>query len=279
MLTSEQTEWVATQLHRYKDDLKELYKWKLEKPLDKLRYVLPNSKWVNDLNDSKCDTFTKTLELRENLERELGNKSQTLKVAKWIINDWGGIPKSKDDTKLSECIAKRLPLSFDRIASFSKYLAFKSPTKHAIYDARVIYSLNWLLFKMPNRTERKYFPMPPGRNSVMGLLSYQIVLAFERYGREQLTSCVLNDIEERKLHPGRNSKLSGKLKKDMFVTEKDTYRVYCETIKSIASKVYVQEADGHRLTKAEMVLFSLADREIAQDVFQWYANHVHNWTY
>ena len=78
----------------------------------------------------------------------------------WIVKVWGGIRAyNKTPEHVKKCINTLLDdnyLGFDGIASMSKIASFMFPDKYIIYDARVCYSLNWILLK--HGASDKYFP-------------------------------------------------------------------------------------------------------------------------
>lgn len=257
------------------ENLAKLYQVPLDEQLDKLKEKCGNDlkemKWVDDLIKSKDNRFVKTLRLRE----EIQHVTFDTKLSKWIVEDWGGITTGKNKS-LEKCIedAEESAKSheaqgystdqifeFYRIASWSKHIAFRHPKHYAIYDARVIYSLNWLLFKAGSK---KYFPFPSSRNSVMELLDYRILLYIHHYTKDGVMDLLKEDIKAREESHNAKSKVSGKLKGELFVEEKKAFSGYCNLLKQIADKLYPKDTAG--LTKVEMMLFSLADKDIAPEV-------------
>lgn len=254
---------LATELSKWKsdDELAKLYQWPIEKQIENL----PDEfKPLGELVNQKTNTLEKTLCLRRELK---GSQKFSFPLSKWIIECWGGITTGKDDDSLMKCLAKadNKNFDFDRIASWSKHVAFKHPEEYAIYDARVIYSLNWLLFKTG---ASKYFPAPSGRNSVMELLDYHILLFIGHYKVEGVEKQLNEDIEERNKTPGKKSFLAKKLKREIFIGQSDAFTEYCNLLKRIAAELYNHDKTDLSLTKVEMMLFSLADKYIALDVFR-----------
>jgi hypothetical protein len=211
------------------------------------------------------------------------------KVAKWIVEDWGGITSAKanklavpNQSSLANVIGKAVEgkYDFNRIASWSKYLAFKDPEQFAIYDARVIYSLNWLLFKSG---ANRYFPFPNGRNSVMGLLNYELFLFLQSPESRELASTKLEDDIKSRRGDKSQGKANSLIKKssfvrnlkkqsDLFIKESDAFSKYCDLLKDISTGLFGNDAD--RLTKTEMLLFSIADAEIAESVLKYVTAHI-----
>ena len=82
----------------------------------------------------------------------------------WIINTWGGISAFKDGDKTRAKIQEfaktyeKEEISSDLfavISSLSKLAAFWDYERFAVYDSRVIFSLNWLLFLTTRSEERR----------------------------------------------------------------------------------------------------------------------------
>ena len=242
--------------------------WKSDEVLGKL-YQCPLKKALINLKNIGYGAIAEVVESEKGLRQALLLRKNMAdiklpfkeKLSKWIVEDWGGITTGK--ASLKNCIAKADAGDFDfnRIASWSKNSAFGKPKDYAIYDARVIYSLNWLLFKAGSNY---YFPTPSGRNSVMELLNYQILLFIGHYKVEGIREKLKTDIESRETSPGNKSSFSNKLKRDLFIKEKEAFKEYCSLLKSVTRKLYPNDQEG--VTKVEMMLFSLADKNIALEV-------------
>jgi hypothetical protein len=183
------------------------------------------------------DNFSRNIYLKKNLHSHL-SKDSTIENRYWIIQRWGGIGslKSTDrNNKIlnqldSELLKGTLTKpTFDIISSTSKVASFIDHTKYAIYDSRVIYALNWLLFKYTNQTE--LYPQPSGRSS--DLAKYDLSTIFN---------------------------LS-----DMTYSEKShktAYHEYCKLMKELSLKIYNSE---HPYL-VEMLLFIIAPKQIVKDI-------------
>lgn len=256
------------------DELRKLYQFPIVKPLENFKnYVSSPPGWIDELAaalvSGNKDCVTATLELREKIPAELDSADQTktVKLAEWIVREWGGIPIGNN---LGDCVSNAEQAyqkseshpdhigeyNFDRIASWSKFLAFKYPTSCAIYDARVIYSLNWLLFV--NGAEI-FFPVLEGRNSVMGLLDYKLRLLLTHHSKESIAATL-------SARQGSKTHFLSSLEKEVFLEKSEAFSIYCNLLKQVANKLYPE--DKHGLTKVEMILFSIADRAIAQEVLE-----------
>jgi len=258
------------------DRLRELYTFPIWGPLKKYGNYVGDAnvpQWMSDLvkncDSDNGDHVAPTLELRRRIPaviRETDRDLKLEKIAEWIIREWGGIPvgnnlgehvkKAEDSHK-----ASKGRFEFERIASWSKFMAFKYPEDYAIYDARVVYSLNWLLFC---NGSTKFFPPLEGRNSVMGLLDYRLKLLLTRHSKDD----VLIKLNERK---GARTHFLSELDEAVFMKKVDAYSAYCALLKEVANRLYPKD-DFLSLTKIEMILFSIADRDIAINVLEEWPN-------
>ncbi|MHA3892844.1 hypothetical protein [Acinetobacter sp. GXMZU3951] len=182
--------------------------------------------------------FDRNVYLKEHL-KECLNHNDCLLTYYWIIQEWGGIGSFKrndvNDAKiinfLSELDKKYLTkTSFERISSLSKVASFLNPNDYVIYDSRVIYALNWLLFNYAPQVD--LFVQPVGRNS--DLIKYDMQTIF---------------------------RLSGK--KYVFRGHKNAYHQYCDLMKKLSIEVY---GVGSKPYLLEMLLFSIAPNVILKDI-------------
>lgn len=254
---------LVEKLEPYSSDekLAELYQWSEADQEKQLGQLKGNSRSLIDKVKSGNTQLDRALLLRQYI-REM---DFDFELSKWVIEVWGGITGSNDDS-LKKCLleADKGNFDFNRIASWSKHVAFKHPENYAIYDARVIYSLNWLLHQAD---AKNYFPAPAGRNSVMELLDYRILLFIKHYSASVVRNELADDISKRKQNLGRKSFVANKLKGKIFIEPGLAFKSYCELLILISEKIYPDDTSGLRLTKIEMMLFSLADKDIALNVF------------
>jgi hypothetical protein len=276
----------------YEERVKSVYRFPINPPLEKLKDQFGISVNFNGGKDE--NGFDLTLKMRRRLKEVLNAKPINKgELAKWIVEVWGGITPGKanetaspDKGSLMTVIEKAEDVDypkdqtfdFYRIASWSKYLAFKTPEVYAIYDARVIYSLNWLLYKSD---AQPYFPFPAGRNSVMGLLNYELYLFLKNPESTKLAKSELEeDITTRRKDENKNSikkssfvrKLKNKLS-GLFIDDDRAFAEYCCLLESMAKRLFGKET-GDRLTKTEMLLFSIADAEIAKSVLDYVTEQI-----
>lgn len=104
---------------------------------------------------------------------------EKLRLASWIVRDWGGIKRNSPTTIASyvdKADAERPATPLKGVASYSKVLAMKQPDRFAIYDARTAASI--LAIQLLNREQlrdgdRLLFPIPPGQNSTIAGNEYE----------------------------------------------------------------------------------------------------------
>ncbi len=198
-------------------------------------------KFILDFNNSPIvlpetlhTSYEKNIYLKENLKDEL--KTNDLKIYYWIVQVWGGIgsfkKNDKNDSKIN-VFKKQLndnkmtKETFATISSLSKIASFLNPNSYAIYDARAIYSLNWLLFNFTDRSV--LFPQPKGRNSKLA-----------QYDLETIFRLSKRDIR--------------------YIGYSKAYFEYCELLKYL-SKIIFEEENPYKI---EMLLFYIAPEIIIE---------------
>lgn len=146
-----------------------------------------------EITDSKVQNVA----LRKIMQAPLRSTDVKKKNAaiKWVVYDWGNIPPQEDeeedrlyemcseftdyaDDEVNEFAKKH---KGDRIASWSKVLAFADSESFAIFDARVAMSLNYILDEMD--FPRKFI-MPPALSTpfrkIFSDIKHQVNAHFER---------------------------------------------------------------------------------------------------
>ena len=97
----------------------------------------------------------------------------------------------------------------------------------------------------------------------MSLLDYRILLFIDYYKVAGVKQKLEADIDAR-MEEGGKSSLTNELNGKLFIKPNEAFSEYCKLLKSVASKLY--DNNDMALTKVEMMLFSLADKNIAQEV-------------
>lgn len=125
--------------------------------------------------DAITDSAEKNIHLHSMLSNALRDKNHATRFAaiEWVVYDWGHVRRATSDKhhawpKELGSYAKATVDSFiasnyqDRIASWSKVLAFADASKYAIYDARVAMTLNAMLDEL-DFFHRFYMPPPSSK--------------------------------------------------------------------------------------------------------------------
>lgn len=177
------------------------------------------------------------------------NKNISLSEAYWIINDWGGIGSFKQNERNSNKILQFLNKikngntyltrqEFSTISSLSKLSFFYDADKYCIYDSRVIYSLNWIIYKTEEKG-MKFFPMPNGRNNIIANYPMEAIIKFS-----------LLEQNERDFSK-------------FYYSHKDAYIKYNGLMIDLSRKLFGENAKPFF---AEMLLFGIADKYVHQDM-------------
>lgn len=189
------------------------------------------------ISENIKSNFVKNIYLKEEFSEALENDLD-LKNHYWLIQEWGGIKSFKrndsNDVKIKKFKqqleqGKLTKESFDRISSFSKIASFLKPKEYVIYDSRVIYSLNWLLFNFTN--EKELYPQPSGRNPKLSMYDMQTIIRLSNQGHT-------------------------------YKSYKVAYHDYCNLVKDLSKKVY----NSDRPYELEILLFILAPDEIINSI-------------
>lgn len=173
-----------------------------------------------------------------------------------LTSDIGSIP---DTLILIKDFLNQDKPNFNRIASSSKVGAYMYPERNVIYDSRVAYSLNWII--LSENAGQKYFPIPEGRNSKMSAFDLNVLIRLKNISNYQTT-----DIEH------LDHKLFIKnCDKKIFINKKDAYSELNNLVKQIHKNLWIgDKAKEENLYFTEMLLFSIADREVFRDITTLY---------
>lgn len=206
-------------------------------PLEQFEWEIPEDCPI-DFPLNLSTNYEKNLFLKFELPK-LIKKRKDLKPYYWIIQKWGGIGSFKENEFNNQRIIKfiaelssgRLTKNnFNVISSLSKVASFIDPNNFVIYDSRVIYSLNWLLFNYT--AEPILFLQPSGRSTELAKFDMKTIFNLSK-----------KHIEYR--------------------SHKNSYHEYCEMMKSLSKEVYGMTAKPFML---EMLLFMIAPTWTVQDI-------------
>jgi hypothetical protein len=176
--------------------------------------------------------------LKENLSNVI-TLDQELDIHYWIIQDWGGIGSFKRNDANDKRIIKFLTEldngvltkhTFSAISSLSKIASFLNPEDYVIYDSRVIYALNWMIFNYSDSS--MLFPQPQGRSAK--LTQYDMQTIFRLSGRS---------VE--------------------YYSHEEAFHRYCELIKDLSSQLNKQFSTPYAL---EMFIFMISPEWTVSDI-------------
>jgi len=248
---------IVAYLKKYSENLPTLYNWNVN--LEKLVGLkVLTEKETEKLNRMK--PYEKEIILKATIRKKLIEFYPTKKIefdnlCLWIIKDWGGITGAKDENTLeliSQFLNQKEP-SFNRIASSSKVGSYMFPEKYIIYDSRVAYSLNWIILS-ENAGER-FFPIPEGRNSKMSAFDMNVLIRLKNIHKYKP-----NNLEELTKRLYINSK-----DKSYYIPTKKAYSELNKLITDISNGLW-QGEKAKMLYYTEMLLFSIADKEVFNDI-------------
>ena len=249
---------ISNYLANYKYLLDELYTWEVDySGLIKLGVI--NDSDIN-LNDSP---YERGIVIKSRIRKKLIATSQYdinlyEKICLWIIKDWGGIKGAKDKntkTLINNFLKDKDHLKFDRIASTSKIASFMYPKEYIIYDSRVAFSLNWIILSCG--AGPFFFPLPEGRNSKMSAFDLNVLIRMSHIEKYQPSD--LNSLDK---HLFINA-----IDKTVFIAKKNAYTELNKLIKKVSKKLWKGNPEKQeKLFYTEMLLFSIADKQIFQDI-------------
>jgi len=208
-----------------------------EYPLEMFDWAIPDNCPMDILGD-KLSAHEENIYLKENFHSVL-TKDPDLSSHYWLVQQWGGIGSFKkcerNDLRIKKFInelskGKLTRNSFDCISSLSKIASFLDPEKYVIYDSRVIYSLNWLLFNYSNI--RSLYPQPIGRSAILAQYDMQTIFRLTK-------------------------------KKYEYISYKNAFHDYCSLVGKLSPLVLGENANPYKL---EMLLFLIAPTWIIENI-------------
>lgn len=186
--------------------------------------------------ESVDNQFDRNIYLKQNLSPLLAQENLVNRY--WVIQEWGGIRSLKKNARNDDLLLKLdselekgqlTRPTFSVISSLSKVASFINHADYAIYDSRVIYSLNWLLFKHTN--EVQFFPQPSGRNADLAQFDLNTIF----------------NLSERDVK---------------YISYRTAYHEYCSLLKELAVEVYGKSEPY----LVEMLLFAIAPSYVVNDI-------------
>ena len=254
---------IVNWLNQFKSDLPSLYRWdpNIDKLVDLETLTLQDLESFKSLSGYEKEIRLKTI-IGSKLNETKGiNGALFDKLCLWIIKDWGRISSNSDTETLrllKEFFTKDKP-SFHRIASLSKVGAYLYPHKNVIYDSRVAYTLNWII--LSEGAGERYFPISAGRNSKMAALDLNVLIRLKNIDVYQPS-----DIKELD-----HKRFINNIDKKIFIDKSEAYFELNHLLLQVNQKLWQGDPEKERnLYYTEMLLFSIADREVFKDITEKY---------
>lgn len=255
---------IVEYLKKHKDNIHNLYTWnaQTEKLVDFGILTDIEHYKLNNVEPYISRPYEKEIILKKKVNQKLlysfkNDKETFFKLCLWIIKDWGGIKSAQDEQtkKLIERFLEEAEPSFKRIASSSKVGSYMYPEKNIIYDSRVAYSLNWII--LSQNAGNIFFPIPEGRNSRMTAFDMNVLL--------RLRNIELYKIDNFKKLSKKN--FISTTDKEIYMPKNKAYSELNKLIKKISYKLWENDIEKQKnLFYTEMLLFSIADKEIYKDI-------------
>ncbi|EGR8992316.1 hypothetical protein BST55_22555 [Vibrio vulnificus] len=184
------------------------------------------------------NNYELNIELKSKFKKFYFNSVSKRELQYWLIRGWGGInfqDEPRNDEKIDKFFielnkGKLTKSTFDVISSLSKVASFLHPENYAIYDSRVIFSLNWFIFL--TEEEPKFFPQPKGRGKEVSQFDLDTIFS-----------------------------LSGK--QYSYYSHKDAYFLYNNLFKKLSNDVFLTT---EKLYIFEMLLFSHLPSYVVENI-------------
>lgn len=247
---------IVQYLNHHKEKLPKIYDWKVNvEKLNNLEVLKTNEYEI--LINATSD-FEKELRIKEiifyKLQKFKNDELMFEKIYLWIVKDWGGISTGRNEN-IKASVNQFLyhnKIGFERISSISKICSFMFPDKYVIYDSRVIYTMNWII--LSQNAGEKFFPIPEGRNSKMKAFDLNTLIRIKNIHDYRINE---ENLKDKKFISNKDNL--------HFIASINAYEVFMDLIKEIHQKLWNNE-NQDRLYLTEMLLFSLADKEVYKEI-------------
>jgi hypothetical protein len=139
------------------------------------------------LNDFDKDCFMQNKLIRKQCSEALAestSEEETTDIYTFFVKEWGGVNPKPDKIKEHVNKIKKIErnekilfshFKFEGVSSWSKMLSIAFPEDAHIYDARVVYSLNSLIY-LNNLCDEMLWPSPDGRNSWNNFINIETLI-------------------------------------------------------------------------------------------------------
>jgi len=251
-----------------------------------------NLEWVErKIGPEPASCYQKTSHVKAEVERALQRApsfDSEINIVRFFVKEWGGVRQISD--RILERMVKvrahmsgpdddyapmevlggiaggfhrfglKSPVGADtgNVSSWSKYLSVAYPDWGLIYDSRVAYALNAIIYLYNLSTESLWI-MPGGVNSKLGLIDIETLLVVSQKNERQS----LSKLTELRGHRNRVSLF----REEMYHSDMDTYRLYLSLVRQVkeilnrSGRVVCQ-----RESEIEAFLFMVADGQLFEDV-------------
>lgn len=255
---------IVQYLAPYRERLNKLYSWNanLEKLIDMQVLSVELIKKLNAFSPYDKELQLKSIVRAAMLKSHTDDSPLFEQLSQWIIKDWGGIRTAKDEStsQLIQEFLKNKDAKFHRIASVSKIASYMYPEEFVIYDSRVAYSLNWIL--LSQNASECFFPIPEGRNSKMMAFNMDTLIRL-KYIERYKPNCT-TDLEKKQY--------INEIDKSLYIDKNSAYSVLNKLIKEVNANLWHDDDEKRKhLFYTEMLLFSIADREIFNDITEHFS--------
>ena len=148
-------------------------------------------------------------------------------------------------------------LSTGGVASWSKYLTIKYPKWAHVYDARVAYSLNAIIY-IYDLYKAQLWPMPAGRNTKTSLLDIETLILTTQFRKRELaklTDKIVNGV--------------AKFRAEYFLKNNAAYLQYLDVLNKVTDQLNSRgKVACANASEIEAFLFTAADKEIFKKVLE-----------
>ncbi|QKX16913.1 hypothetical protein [Microbulbifer sp. YPW1] len=237
-----------------------------------------------DVRDDSC--YVKTSKIKAAVEKVLAGTAgdaDQFSAIRFFLNDWGKVNVS--DETLRRLVKLRIGMAgpddvlapagtidginrprsrfalkatgtekTGNVSSWSKYLAVAFPEWALIYDSRVAYAINAIIY-LHGLADEPLWPMPDGVNSKLNLIDIETIILASQ-GRQRRA------FEKLRALQGAPHRVS-RFRDTLYHDDKDTYQLYLALIEKVHS--ILEQSGKVACTSAgqiEAFLFMVADGDL-----------------